>query len=135
MKSLTIHIGNTSETYQMTDKKRMKAIQDMAQEFKNTMNLQDYGNMLLENFEDLTLEHQQIATVAYLSFSQYFQFKGHVVVAFEHTPFGLFCEYRIERKLPKVSAIVELYKELLFSRPELLKYKMFQQSVEDVVSQ
>ena len=135
MKSLTIHIGNTSDTYQMTDKKQMKALQDMSQEFKNTMNLEDYGNMLLENFEDLTLEHQQMATVAYVSYSKHFQFTGHVLVVFEQTPFGLFCEYRTERKLPKVSAIVELYKELLFSRPELLKYKMFQQSVEDVVSQ
>ena len=113
----------------------MKELQQVAERARKLFTFAEFLEVTFSEFENLDVVGQVVTALSYLSFSQYFQFKGNVVVAFEHTPFALFCENTTAKNLPSESEVVDYYRQMVYSRPELLKYKMFQQNLEELVSE
>ena len=132
MKSLTIFIGNTQEIIRNQEKDELNNLKRGMKKIHKKIPNEAIMETVSECLEESNTYEQIALVIGYVSLDPHFKFKGHVTIVIETTPMGIFCQHKSENEMIDQENLIKFYKEVVYSRPELLEYKLFQQSLEEV---
>ena len=121
MKTLTLLLDNNNLLVQVSNESTLKELKNLTKEKPFTY--KEISEFLIDNFNHFESQQEQLLfSVLYTSYDPEFEFKDHVTIIFEVTPFGVHCDWNTTKQPMDIEELRKKYRTFINNRPNLAAY-------------
>ena len=134
MKSLTLLLDNNGKHLRIDNKTVLKQLADFHKSEEKEFPHEVYSQVLIAYFNDIEWNDIFVkCALSYVTYDPDFRFDDHVTIILEVTPSGVHCDWEITKQPMTTEDIRKMYDAFLTTRPDLVKYKIEQISVKNLL--